>query len=80
MGWSPPLQGGNSGGFDSHEVHHICVAQLGRAAPVGMGQVDGSIPSVELKDKGFFNALILLEKKLDLALGVQDVGNARTLF
>ena len=28
MGWSPPLQGGNSGGFDSHEVHHLAFLDL----------------------------------------------------
>ena len=28
MGWSPPLQGGNSGGFDSHEVHQEFIPGL----------------------------------------------------
>ena len=28
MGWSPPLQGGNSGGFDSHKVHQEFILGL----------------------------------------------------
>ena len=53
MGWSPPLQGGNSGGFDSHEVH-----QPRRKTPnVGLTEtadekpLNGSLQQVLYRDK-----------------------------